>query len=142
MAGQQFLTPRRVVPSRQIKRFTLSQANSTLPLVRRIVDDLVKTYEQISRLQSRQIDAPAKDQDDLQKQLDRAKDKLQGYADELHDVGCEMKDLRIGLVDFVGCHQGRDVCLCWKLGEDTIAYWHEQQAGFAGRQPISTLQED
>ena len=48
----------------------------------------------------------------------------------------------MGLVDFIGRHQGRDVYLCWKLGEAAIAYWHELQTGFAGRQPVSSLQED
>ena len=62
--------------------------------------------------------------------------------EELSDVGCELKDFRTGLVDFVGRHQGRDVCLCWKLGEDRIAFWHETSAGYAGRQPVSSLEEE
>jgi len=67
---------------------------------------------------------------------------LEDYVDELTDVGCELKDYQIGLIDFVGRHQRRDVYLCWKLGEERIGYWHEMNAGYAGRQPISTLQED
>ena len=47
----------------------------------------------------------------------------------------------MGLIDFTGRHKGRDVCLCWKLGEETVGYWHEMDAGFAGRQPIATLRE-
>jgi hypothetical protein len=48
----------------------------------------------------------------------------------------------MGLVDFLGRHKGHDVCLCWKLGEDAIEFWHEIQTGFAGRQPISQLHEE
>ena len=49
---------------------------------------------------------------------------------------------RESLVDFIGRHRGHDVCLCWKLGEETIGYWLEIQTGFAGRQPVSVLEED
>ena len=44
--------------------------------------------------------------------------------------------LREGLVDFIGRHEGRDVYLCWKLGEERITHWHELNAGFAGRKPV------
>jgi len=142
MASQQFLSPKRVVPSRQIKRFTLAEANRTLPLVGRIVADVLKTHELLVKLQLQLAQTPAKDQAAMQKQLDAATVKLNGYAEELHHIGCEMKDLQNGVVDFIGRHQGHDVCLCWKLGEESIGYWHEQQSGFAGRQPIATLQED
>ena len=74
--------------------------------------------------------------------LEREADRMQTYVDELHDIGCELKDFAIGLVDFIGSHEGREICLCWKLGEAKIGYWHELNAGFAGRQPISKLKED
>ena len=61
--------------------------------------------------------------------------------DELHEIGCELKDYQMGLIDFTGRHQGRDICLCWKLGESAIAYWHETDSGFAGRKPVSMLEE-
>ena len=67
---------------------------------------------------------------------------LHAYVDELTEVGCDLKDYRLGLVDFIGRHEGHDVCLCWKLGEDTISYWHEMNAGYTGRQPVSVLREN
>jgi hypothetical protein len=141
MAGPQFITPKSVIPSRSAKRFTLAEANRSLPLVSRIVSDVVKTHDQITALQTSLDAAKSKDQQTLQTQLDRAVEHLQNYVDELHEVGCDLKDYQIGLIDFIGRHQGHDVCLCWKLGEETVAYWHEIQTGFAGRQPVSILEE-
>ncbi len=50
--------------------------------------------------------------------------------------GVEVKDLDLGLIDFPSPREGRVVFLCWRLGEDRIAYWHEVDAGFAGRRPL------
>lgn len=62
------------------------------------------------------------------------------YSDiqELRRHGCELKDLTSGIVDFPALLQGREVYLCWKLGEDAILHWHEVDAGFRGRQPIDS----
>ncbi len=142
MAGPQFITPKSVTPSRSAKRFTLAEANRSLPLVSRIVSDVVKTHDQVTALQTSLDAAKSKDQQTLQTQLDRAVEHLQNYVEELHEVGCDLKDYQMGLIDFIGRHQGHDVCLCWKLGEETVAYWHEIQTGFAGRQPVSILEEN
>ncbi len=142
MAGPQFLTPKSVSPSRPAKRFTLAQANSALPLVKRVVADIVKTHQQIDSLQSSLAMANAKDQPKIQPELDRAVEHLQAYVDELQNVGCDLKDYQMGLVDFLGRHRGHDVSLCWKLGEERIGYWHELHTGFAGRQPVSILEEE
>jgi hypothetical protein len=143
MPGPQSATPKPVTPSRPRRRFQLSQANRSLPLVSRIVADIVRTHASAVELQEKlQEGLSAKQQQLVQEQLDRESDKLQGYVDELQEIGCELKDYSIGLVDFIGRHQGRDVCLCWKLGEKKVAHWHELSAGFAGRQPVSSLEED
>ena len=142
MAGSQFLTPRSVRPSRPKRRFTLAQANSSLPLVRRIVTDIVRTHAEALKAQSDLRHVPSgKAQQEVQSRLERHLEHLEDFVDELTEVGCELKDYRMGLIDFTGRHKGRDVCLCWKLGEETVGYWHEMDAGFAGRQPIKTLRE-
>ena len=56
-------------------------------------------------------------------------------------VGCELKDWESGLVDFPSRMDSREVCLCWKLGEEQITQWHEVYAGFAGREPITTADD-
>src|SRR5262249_8425800 len=142
MAGPQFFTPPSVTPSRPKRRFTLEQANKTLPLVSRIVSDIVKAHEVATSLQAKiEAASPSSDQQQAETELEQKLDRLQTLVDELSEVGCELKDYQTGLVDFVGRHQGRDVYLCWKLGEGTIGYWHELQTGFAGRQPVSVLDE-
>ena len=143
MAGPKSSTPRPVRPSRPKRRFTLAQANSTLPLVKRIVTDIVRTHGLVLKCQADlERQAGAKDQAATQSRLDEAVNHLEDYVDELSDVGCELKDYQVGLIDFVARHQRRDVHLCWKLGEERIGYWHEIEAGYAGRQPIATLREE
>jgi hypothetical protein len=141
MPGPQFLTPEPVSARRNARRFTLEQANKTLPLVKRVVADIVRSHSDITALQGNLETAKAAEQPAIQKQLTQSLERLQDYVDELSEIGCELKDFRIGLIDFIGRHDGRDVCLCWKLGEEKIGFWHEMKTGFAGRQPISTIRE-
>jgi hypothetical protein len=56
--------------------------------------------------------------------------------ERIEHAGALVKDLETGLVDFLTRYQGREVCLCWKLGEDGIRYWHGTEEGFRGRKPI------
>ncbi len=57
---------------------------------------------------------------------------------QIHQLGVEVKDLDMGLVDFPSLRDGREVYLCWKVDEPTVAYWHERDAGFRGRQPLES----
>ncbi|MDB5292562.1 MAG: hypothetical protein JWL69_3803 [Phycisphaerales bacterium] len=141
MAGPQFFTPRSVRPSRPRRRFTLDQANRSLPLVQRIVGDIVRTHGDAVKLQRELEQVSPKSREEFQKRLELAMHHLEDYVDELSEIGCELKDYQTGLIDFTGRHRGHDVCLCWKLGEERVGYWHELDSGFAGRQPVSTLEE-
>lgn len=142
MAGFQSASPRPVSPSRPKRRFTLEQANRSLPLVGRIVADIVRSHRSLTELHEKlENTKSARDQQSIQERLEAENKHLQEYSDELADVGCELKDFDTGLVDFIGRHQGRDVYLCWRLGEDRVAYWHELHTGFAGRQNVSSLEE-
>ena len=132
-------SPRPPAPPRPARRFTLAQANRALPLVSRIVGDVVRTHDRAMALQARA--EPGKGPPPTHAELDAVMDRLQDYVAELAGVGCELKDYRTGLVDFVGRHQGRDVLLCWRLGEEHVGFWHEVNAGFAGRRPVSQLDE-
>lgn len=58
----------------------------------------------------------------------------------LKQYGCMLKNLEGGIVDFPARLKGRDVLLCWRLGEESISHWHEVDAGFHGRQPIDAEQ--
>ncbi|ACM06476.1 DUF2203 domain-containing protein [Thermomicrobium roseum] len=54
----------------------------------------------------------------------------------IHQLGVEVKDLDMGIVDFPSLRDGREVYLCWRVDEPTVAYWHDLDAGFRGRQPL------
>jgi hypothetical protein len=66
-------------------------------------------------------------------------DRLNELVHGVLDTGAQIKDLGTGLLDFPAQRHGRDVLLCWKHGEPSVLYWHELDAGFAGRRPISEL---
>ena len=61
---------------------------------------------------------------------------LQQALEKVHEFGCLVKDLDIGLIDFPTLLQGEEVYLCWKLGEPGIQFWHGVNEGFRGRKPI------
>lgn len=142
MAGPSFIAPKSVKRSRVRRFFTLAEANRSLPLVRRIVADIVSMHARFKDLQEKARDvAGTKLQKLAEQDLDGAASRLNTLVEELAAVGCELKDPASGLVDFVGRHQGREVHLCWKHGEDSIGFWHDIGAGFAARQPVATLVE-
>ena len=144
MAASQPLSPdRRKTAAPKVRRFSLAQANKTLPLVGRVVQDIVKTHGKAAELQTKIESLPAgsKHRAQHQEELESTIDRLQELVAELGGIGCELKDYETGLVDFIGRHKGHDVCLCWKLGEERIAFFHELSAGFAGRQPVAALEE-
>lgn len=72
----------------------------------------------------------------LQKELAQHIQAMQELINEVSSFGCELKDPGIGLIDFLSLRNGREVYLCWHLGEERINYWHYLDAGFAGRQPL------
>ncbi len=129
--------------------FTLDEANRTLPLVSRILTDIVRTYGEIEAKQTEVLQSQADgaiEPDGESAAADTVpgpvRDKiaeLQTYLKELSNIGCECKDFAAGLVDFPARLEERVVLLCWKLGEPHIDHWHELDAGFAGRQPVADL---
>jgi hypothetical protein len=81
-------------------------------------------------------DLYAEELEQSQNELEVEEEKLQGYVDELRNLGVELKSDEIGLCDFRSVKDGREIYLCWKLGEPEVMYWHELDAGFAGRRRI------
>lgn len=126
-----------------MKTFTIDQANRMLPLVRRIVQDVVDEY---GRWQEhvRALDVlaagtrrDAGEVERLQRDIQESARTIDRFVGELRDLGVEMKGMDVGLVDFPGEIEGRPVYLCWRLDEPAVAHWHERDAGFAGRQPLA-----
>lgn len=130
-----------------MKHFTVEQANRTLPLVRRIVADIVRSHERwretvsAFELVSARVRAgqPDPDADRLQQDAGRLAEDIAACVRELEELGVEFKGYDLGLVDFPARVGDRDVYLCWRLGEPAVQYWHETSAGYASRRPIALL---
>lgn len=127
------------------RRFSLEEANRTLPLVKRIVADIAMEYREWRELVRRYEvvaggatadEGESDEQVRLREAIDRVARRVKACVDELDQVGCVLKGFEEGLVDFPAHLEGRDVFWCWKLGEPEVAYWHEVEAGYAGRQRI------
>lgn len=120
--------------------FTQEEAQRTLPLVQRIVRDIVAQYRVLVQRQKEYHELLREGPSErLQEASDRrheAADCLHEYTSELEAVGCEMKDFEIGLVDFPSVLDGREVYLCWQVGEARVQHWHEVDAGYSGRRLI------
>jgi hypothetical protein len=127
-----------------MQQFTVEQANRTLPLVRKIVEDVVQQHRHCREavLELDLVASTTRDDDpfDRSAQLERGAQllarELDGYQRELEALGIQLEDRRLGLVDFPSEMGGRQVLLCWRLGEPDVQFWHEVDAGFAGRQPL------
>ena len=124
--------------------YTVERANRSLPLVRRIVEDIVREHGRwqgaIARLDL--LMATTTDTVDLrvvalEKEAQSIARDIDGFQGELEALDIQLKDRRIGLVDFPTELDGRRVLLCWRLGEPSVQYWHDEDAGYSGRQPLS-----
>jgi len=135
--------------ARTVRRvFTAAEANAALPLVRAIVTDLVQRSRDVIERRERleqlcasraQRSHGVYDEElaQIEDELRRDSEQLQEYVDELLELGVEPKSGPDGLVDFPAQIDGRLVYLCWKLGEPEVSHWHEIDAGFRGRQPLT-----
>jgi hypothetical protein len=132
--------------SPSVKVFTVAQASRTLPLVSRIVADVVAEHPrwrqlmaeyEIAALSSRPEAGESAEQRRLRAAIDVVARRIDGYLRELRPVGCQLKSYEDGTVDFYARHQNRLVLLCWRLGEEAVAHWHELDTGFGGRQVIT-----
>lgn len=131
-----------------VKRlFTVEEANQRLPLVKAIVHDIVELFrdvqqrrERLVRVKQSRADGTSssrfhsEETEQAEAELAQDEEKLAGFVRELHDLGVEFKDPVLGLVDFPSRMDDRIVHLCWKLDEPEVQFWHELDAGFAGRQ--------
>jgi hypothetical protein len=132
------------------KYFTVEEANATLPLVRAITRDIAELaqalrerHERLTRLHSaggRHASLSEAHDEELlqvQQEFERGQERMEEYVAELTQLGIELKDHFTGLVDFPSLREGREVYLCWRLGEPEVEHWHELDAGFAGRQKLN-----
>ena len=126
--------------------FTREEAEALLPQISIVLREIQVKYESVLQTQE-ELDAlrmqAAGDgyhlQDrimNLQRELSQQAQTLRKLLDELTGFGCVLKDPERGLIDFLSLRSGREIYLCWYLGEERINFWHDLEAGFAGRHPL------
>jgi hypothetical protein len=127
--------------------FTAEQANEALADVRPLAEEMVERRRVLARLQARQAEFAGKiagnggdfDPGELRDVLEQMGEEATAVARcvaRIHEAGALVKDLDEGLVDFPARRRGEEVLLCWRVGEDDVAYWHGLEEGFAGRKPL------
>ena len=125
-----------------MKLFTIQEANALLPSVRTIVGNIQKAHRQVARYADdakKAAEAAEKGGGGVSAGLvyAQALTNLTGQISELEILGVQLKDFERGLVDFPSLRDGRVVLLCWQMGEgDELEWWHDVDAGFAGRTPL------
>lgn len=129
--------------------FSLEKANALIPKVSPLLEDLLKkrrdlaialletqtlmhgeaSSPNVSRLARAGSTLPAP-------RFGERKGEIVRLIHRIESLGCTVKDLDLGLIDFPALRDGKPVCLCWKFGEDRICAWHETDEGFAFRKPL------
>jgi hypothetical protein len=129
------------------KFFTVEEANARIPLLRSILRDVTELAHELKGMHERLIllqtsgaagTAHDREMSQLVAEMDRRQQTMHDYIGELSQLGAVLKDDFMGLVDFPAMIDGREVCLCYKLGEPAISHWHEVDAGYNGRRPLRT----
>jgi hypothetical protein len=131
--------------------FTPQEANDALDVVRPLAERLVglrrtwraahaKRTELEATVQGNGGGLGTSDFAELEAELEALGAEIEGSVAQLHEAGVQVKDLDEGLLDFPAVHEGREILLCWRVGEDRVAWWHGLDEGFAGRKPIEQVE--
>jgi hypothetical protein len=128
--------------------FSLEQANQVIPRVEQAIRDAIEVKarfqqadEELKEVSRKVMAAGGMLVDrahigELRQAREVSAQRLQSALDSIHEFGCLVKDLDIGLLDFPTLYKGREVYLCWRLGERLIEFWHGVDEGFRGRKRI------
>jgi len=129
------------------RTFTPAEANEALATVRPLAEQMVAHRRALAAAQRRQAELVVKiagnggdlGPSDLQEAAETIQQSADGIAEcvsELDEAGVQVKSVEEGLVDFPSERDGEDVLLCWRVGEDRVAFWHGVDEGLAGRKPL------
>ena len=127
--------------------FTLEEATALLPHVAPILEEIVALRARLEETEKGLValhwkartNGHASEEGSFtagQTARDDLLAQIKGQITRVHELGVELKDPSSGLIDFPSLREGRVVYLCWRLGEPGIAYWHDLDTGFAGRQAL------
>ncbi len=131
----------------QLKVFTTEEANRLIPRLTELITQLrAKQQEIVAKeveIDTLELLYPGPQEGKFSRQVapqveiyNEWVNQFYTLIDEVHELGCFLKDAESGLVDFYGLHEGRVVYLCWRLGEPEVGFWHEVGRGYKYRQPI------
>lgn len=127
------------VPLNAARHFDLAEANRLVPLLNRTFEAVRGRLGRLREL-SVKLEAGGGVEDAQKREFDRLVLEVRTELDKLTELGIEVKSAD-GLVDLRALKEGRTVYLCWQFPEAEIAYWHELDAGFVGRQPIASASD-
>ncbi|MCH7817977.1 MAG: DUF2203 domain-containing protein [Candidatus Marinimicrobia bacterium] len=127
------------------KLFTVEEADKLLPEIRTILDEFkdrkkifFELKEEVLEL-TEIVNSEEYRNEELSKKeriLKATSNEIENLFEEIAKLGCTVKDIDNGLVDFISIFRGRKVFLCWKQGEDNVSWYHDMQTGFTGRKQI------
>ncbi|HQY90010.1 MAG: DUF2203 domain-containing protein [Caldilinea sp.] len=120
--------------------FTLEEARATLPQVKSLMEQVQRARREILRLRPEALpvieQAAFNGGNRLMGELAVHAMRLEQGVKDILVLGVMIKDIDAGLVDFIGVRNGREIYLCWRYGEEDLDFWHELNAGIAGRRPL------
>ena len=125
--------------------YELGAANDRLDELRPLLSELRDDREEVAAAQVRlkALAGDGADRAQLEREQERLTDTVRRMERAVRQIdawGIALRDIKMGLVDIPALVNGRPIWLCWKLGEDDIAWWHELDAGIAGRKPLIDLE--
>jgi len=121
------------------RHFTIEEANVLLDGLRPLLRELQETRSLLTDAEARTAlteAAPANGGGAPGRQVGEAFLEMQRMVLTIQGSGIVLRDIDRGLIDFPSIRDGQEVYLCWELGEDQVAWWHELDAGYGGRQPL------
>ena len=120
--------------------FTVEEANIMLEVIRPLMREILDIRQVIFQKQPELVPVLNRLMDNggslVASQVALEIEQLHILIGQVLVTGVSLKDINSGLVDFLSRRDGQDVYLCWRYGEESVSYWHDLEAGFAGRQPI------
>jgi hypothetical protein len=121
------------------RHFTRAEANALLPQLTELLDQLREAKDELTDTEAHEAlsdAAPANGGGDEGRQVGVAFLEVRRLLETIEQAGIVLRDIDRGLVDFPAVLEEREVYLCWELGEAEVAYWHELDGGYGGRQPL------
>jgi len=121
------------------RHYTLEEASALLPRVVELINQMRAARDRLGDMEAREAlseAGPTNGGGGPGRTVSEGFVDLRDAMMELRELEVVLRDLDRGLLDFPSIRDGREIYLCWQDGEDAIGYWHEPEAGFAGRRPL------